>query len=64
MNAVAAFGRQTLDLLDNWGQAARFFLALVRTIPRALGRFSLVVEQVNAIGNRSLTLILAAGLAV
>jgi len=33
-------------------------------VPSALGRFGLVVKQVHAIGNRSLIIILASGLAV
>jgi phospholipid/cholesterol/gamma-HCH transport system permease protein len=64
MNLVAQLGARTLDVLRSFGHAAIFFLDLLRAIPAALRRFGLVVVQIHAIGNRSLIIILASGLAV
>jgi phospholipid/cholesterol/gamma-HCH transport system permease protein len=64
MDAVASIGRFTLTWLQAIGHSAFFFLDLLRFSPVALRRFSLVVAQVHAIGNRSLVIILASGLAV
>jgi phospholipid/cholesterol/gamma-HCH transport system permease protein len=63
-SAVAWLGRVTLDQLRALGHAAFFFVDLLRFTPAALGRFGLVVAQVQAIGNRSLVIIAASGLAV
>jgi phospholipid/cholesterol/gamma-HCH transport system permease protein len=64
MNSLQSLGRLTLDLLASWGHGAIFFLELLRAVPTALRRFGLVVTQIRAIGNRSLVIILASGLAV
>lgn len=64
MNPLAALGARTLDVLRSLGHAAYFFVDLVRAIPEALRRFNLVVVQIHAIGNLSLLIILASGLAV
>jgi phospholipid/cholesterol/gamma-HCH transport system permease protein len=64
MNFIARLGAATLDQLRGWGHAATFVLDLLRAVPAALRRFGLVVAQVYAIGNRSLIIILASGLAV
>ena len=64
MNALAALGARTLRVLQGWGHGALFFLDLIRVLPQALRRFGLVVVQMHAIGNRSLLIILASGLAV
>jgi phospholipid/cholesterol/gamma-HCH transport system permease protein len=65
MTAVLeGLGGLTLRLLRSLGHAAFFFADLLRFSPAALRRFSLVVAQVHAIGNRSLVIILASGLAV
>ena len=64
MNLLADLGAFTLRQLRGWGRAALFFLRLLRASPMALRRFGLVVTQVYAIGNRSLIIILASGLAV
>jgi phospholipid/cholesterol/gamma-HCH transport system permease protein len=64
MNWVAAIGARTLQILQGWGHAAQFFAALIRVLPQSLRRFGLVVVQMQAIGNRSLVIILASGLAV
>ena len=64
MNALQRLGRQVLDLLGRWGHGAVFFLELLQAVPTALRRFGLVITQIHAIGNRSLVIILASGLAV
>ncbi|MDP3086021.1 MAG: lipid asymmetry maintenance ABC transporter permease subunit MlaE [Rubrivivax sp.] len=64
MSALALLGARTLDQLRGWGHASFFFLELLRALPASLRRFGLVVAQVHAIGNRSLVIILASGLAV
>jgi phospholipid/cholesterol/gamma-HCH transport system permease protein len=61
---IAAIGGRTLQWLLSLGHAAYFFVDLLRFSPSALRRFSLVVAQIHAIGNRSLIIILASGLAV
>ncbi|MEK8024694.1 MAG: putative phospholipid transporter permease protein MlaE [Pseudomonadota bacterium] len=64
IDRVAAIGAAVLRLLAGWGHAALFFFSLLRAVPAALRRFGLVVAQIHAIGNRSLVIILASGLAV
>ncbi|MDO9285769.1 MAG: lipid asymmetry maintenance ABC transporter permease subunit MlaE [Aquabacterium sp.] len=64
MNLLAALGARALRVLQGWGHGALFFLDLIRVLPQALRRFGLVVVQMHAIGNRSLVIILASGLAV
>ena len=61
---LSSVGASTLRWLQTLGHAFFFFLDLLRFAPAALRRFSLVVAQVHAIGNRSLVIILASGLAV
>ena len=64
MNFVNRLGAGTLEQFRGWGHAAFFFFDLLRAVPAALRRFGLVVAQIYAIGNRSLVIILASGLAV
>jgi phospholipid/cholesterol/gamma-HCH transport system permease protein len=64
MNWVASIGARTLRILQGWGHAAQFFAGLIGVLPQSLRRFGLVVVQMQAIGNRSLVIILASGLAV
>ena len=64
MNFVARLGAATLEQFRGWGHAAFFFVDLLLAVPAALRRFGLVVAQIHAIGNRSLVIILASGLAV
>ena len=64
MNALGSLGAIVLRGLQALGHATFFFLDLLRAIPESLRRFGLVVAQVHAIGNRSLVIILASGLAV
>lgn len=61
---LVRLGAWTLDQMRGWGHAALFFLDLLRAVPASLRRFGLVVAQVYAIGNRSLVIIVASGLAV
>ncbi len=65
---IAAFvqrlGAHTLEQFRGWGHAAFFVLDVLRAVPASLRRFGLVVSQIYAIGNRSLIIILASGLAV
>ncbi|MCA3227446.1 MAG: lipid asymmetry maintenance ABC transporter permease subunit MlaE [Burkholderiales bacterium] len=61
---VAALGAWALGVLQGMGHNAAFFVELVKFTPPALRRFYLVVAQVHKIGNYSLTIILASGLAV
>jgi phospholipid/cholesterol/gamma-HCH transport system permease protein len=64
MNTIALLGARTLGLLQGWGHAAFFVLELFRAAPASLRRPGLVIAQIHAIGNRSLVIILASGLAV
>jgi phospholipid/cholesterol/gamma-HCH transport system permease protein len=64
MNMLTRLGAFTLEHLRGWGHAAVFVLDLLRVLPQSLRRFGLVVAQVYAIGNRSLIIICASGLAV
>ena len=61
---LARLGAVALEQFRGWGHAALFFLDLLAALPRAMRRFGLVVTQIHAIGNRSLVIILASGLAV
>jgi phospholipid/cholesterol/gamma-HCH transport system permease protein len=61
---LARLGAVTLEWLRILGHAAFFFVDLLRFMPAALRRFGLVVTQLHAIGNRSLAIIVASGLAV
>jgi len=63
-DALPALGQRALDLLQRLGHSAFFFLDLLRNAPAALRRFYLVIAQVHAIGNYSLVIIAASGLAV
>jgi phospholipid/cholesterol/gamma-HCH transport system permease protein len=62
--ALESLGERTLLWLRALGHAAFFFADLVKHSPAALRRPYLAVAQVHAIGNRSLVIILASGLAV
>jgi phospholipid/cholesterol/gamma-HCH transport system permease protein len=62
--AISALGRIALEILQALGHHAYFFVDLLRNIPAALRRPFLVVAQIHAIGNRSLLIIMASGMAV
>jgi phospholipid/cholesterol/gamma-HCH transport system permease protein len=64
MNALAAIGAYTLAMLRGVGHATSFFVELLAAVPASLRRFMLVVVQLHAIGNRSLLIIIASGMAV
>jgi phospholipid/cholesterol/gamma-HCH transport system permease protein len=64
MSFVTRLGAGTLEQFRGWGHAAFFFFDLLLAVPAAVRRFGLVVAQIHAIGNRSLVIILASGLAV
>ncbi len=64
MNGLQRLGQIALGLLERWGHGAMFFLELLQALPASLRRFGLVVQQIHAIGNRSLVIILASGLSV
>ena len=61
---VGSVGRKTLEIFESLGHHAFFFYDLLRNIPAALRRPFLVVAQIHAIGNLSLLIIMASGLAV
>ena len=64
MGLVAALGRFVIDRLAALGHQALFFLQLLRALPGSLKRPYFAVQQVHALGNLSLLVILASGLAV
>ena len=57
-------GAIALEVLRALGHHAAFFAELVRNVPAALRRLFLVVAQIHAIGNYSVVIIVASGLAV
>lgn len=64
MNLLALIGARMMRVLHSFGRAAIFFADLLAHVPLAFTRFGLVVHQIHAVGNRSLVIILASGLAV
>jgi phospholipid/cholesterol/gamma-HCH transport system permease protein len=64
MTSIAALGARTLEVLRSLGHASFFFIDIVRAVPAAMRRFNLVVTQIHAVGNLSLLIILASGMAV
>ena len=64
MNALALLGARSLEVLRGFGHAAFFFVDLLRALSASLRRFELVVVQIHFIGNRSIVIIAASGLAV
>jgi phospholipid/cholesterol/gamma-HCH transport system permease protein len=63
-NALTRIGSRTIDVLRDLGHSALFFVELVTSTPSGLKRFYLTVVQLHAIGNLSLLIIAASGLAV
>jgi phospholipid/cholesterol/gamma-HCH transport system permease protein len=63
-DALQALGARALALVRSLGHAALFTGELLAAVPASLRRFHLVVRQVHAVGNLSLLIILASGLAV
>ncbi len=64
LNLLAGLGQRTIQLLASLGHAALFFWSLLKSVGPALRRPYLVVAQIHAVGNRSLLIILASGMAV
>ena len=64
LTALATLGQRALKVLRGFGHAAYFTLDILLAIPASLRRFSLVVRQIHAVGNLSLVIILASGMAV
>jgi phospholipid/cholesterol/gamma-HCH transport system permease protein len=64
VNSLQALGARTMMVFQSFGRAAMFFVDLLAHLPPALLRFGLVIHQMHALGNRSLLIILASGLAV
>ena len=64
MNIFQPIGAWALAWLQGAGHAALFFAVLLRAVPASLRRFYLVVHQIHAIGNRSMLIIIASGVAV
>lgn len=60
----AELGFSTRQLMANWGMGARLFVLLWFPGVLALKRFSLVVDQIFFLGNRSLSIIAVSGLFV
>lgn len=63
-NPMTALGAFALGRLRSLGKTAFFLVDLLANVPAALRRFGLVVAQIYAIGNMSLVIIAASGLAV
>jgi phospholipid/cholesterol/gamma-HCH transport system permease protein len=61
---LPTLGRRALEVLRGLGHSAFFFVELVKNVPAALARPHLTAAQVHAIGNYSLVIIAASGLAV
>jgi phospholipid/cholesterol/gamma-HCH transport system permease protein len=64
MQILSFIGRQTLHFLQILGHHACFLWELIRALPAALKRPHWTLQQIHAIGNRSLIIIVASGLAV
>ena len=64
MKFVQSLGATAMEQFRGWGHAAYFLMDVLRAVPASLRRFGLVVAQIYAIGNRSLIIIMASGLAV
>jgi len=63
-NPLQKIGKVVLEASRGLGHNATFFVDVLRNLPAALRRPYLVVAQVHAIGNLSLLIIMASGLAV
>jgi len=64
MQAIIRLGAWTLDQVRHVGRLTIFAIAIARVLPKALGRFSLIVQQIHFIGNYSLIIIAVSGLFV
>ncbi len=64
MNAIRNIGAGTLIAIERLGSASVFLLSAMRGMPVAISRFSLLVQQLYAIGVLTLLIIVVAGLFV
>lgn len=64
LNLPAAVGAAVIRMLRDLGRAGLFFGDLLRFLPGGWRRGGLIATQVHAIGNRSLVIIMASGIAV
>jgi phospholipid/cholesterol/gamma-HCH transport system permease protein len=64
LTPLARLGQYMIELLSSLGHAALFFVSLMRALGPAMRRPYLIVAQIHAVGNRSLIIIMASGLAV
>jgi phospholipid/cholesterol/gamma-HCH transport system permease protein len=64
LTPLARLGSFTIESLSSLGHAALFFVNLLRALGPAMRRPYLIVAQIHAVGNRSLIIIMASGLAV
>ena len=64
MNAIIRLGSWTLDQIRHVGRLTIFAISIARVLPKALTRFSLIVQQIHFIGNYSLIIIAVSGLFV
>lgn len=64
LNLPSTVGRSVLSMLRTLGHAGWFFFDLLRFMSGSWRRPSLILAQIHAIGNRSLVIIVASGVAV
>jgi phospholipid/cholesterol/gamma-HCH transport system permease protein len=64
LDGLAALGVWALGMLRGLGHHGFFLVELAKALPSTFRRFYLVVAQVHAVGNYSLVIIVASGLAV
>jgi phospholipid/cholesterol/gamma-HCH transport system permease protein len=64
VDRIAGLGAWALEVLRALGHNTAFFADLLRRLPVSLRRFYLVIVQIHAIGNYSLIVIVASGMAV
>ena len=61
---LPTLGRRALEVMRGLGHSAFIFVEMIKNIPAALARFYLTAAQIHSIGNYSLVIIAASGLAV
>jgi phospholipid/cholesterol/gamma-HCH transport system permease protein len=64
MSWVADFGAWVIESVRGFGRAFIFLLNVLRSLPTALLRPGIILKQIHAVGHRSLTIIVASGVAV
>lgn len=60
-NPIAAVGRRALRFMERMGRSALFLLRLARSLPAALVRPRLIVQQMYSVGVLTLVIVLVAG---